>query len=154
MKKTILRVRPRGNRVEACFKGRHGGAPNWQHHVDHFPVCLRAVCAVLGKTCEAALDPELSLGRGEVVEMPQGVYLATRVVWESDSAVSKALAEKTLEIDDGEAVSELAIKLARAHHAALITAAKMISDEEALAPSVVPEEIETTPDVEEVHAAE
>jgi hypothetical protein len=121
--------------------------------VDHFLACLRAICAVLGKTCEPTSD-DLSLGRGEVVDMPQSVYLATRVVWESDPAVSKALAEKTLEIDDGEAVSELAIKLARAHHAALVTAAKAIGDEAALASFDVAEEIESAPDVEEVHAAE
>jgi hypothetical protein len=86
--------------------------------------------------------------------MPQSVYLATRVVWEADAAVSKALAEKTLEIDDGEAVSELAIKLARAHHAALVTAAKASSDDEALASFDVAEEIASAPDVEELHAAE
>lgn len=154
MKQTILRVRRRGNRIEAGFKGRSGGAPNWAHLVDHFPVCLRAVCAVLGKTCEQA-NEDLSLGRGEVVDMPQSVYLATRVVWESDTAVSKALANKTLEIDDAEAVSELAVKLARAHHAALISAAKTASDDEVLDPVIaIAEEIETTPDVEEEHAAE
>jgi len=122
--------------------------------VDHFPVCLRAVCAVLGKTCEAATS-DLSLGRGEVIDMPQSVYLATRVVWEADAAVSKALANKTLEIDDTEAVSELAIKLARAHHASLISAAETVPDDEVLDPIIaVTEEIETTPDVEEDHAAE
>ena len=153
MKQTFLRVRRKGNRIEARFKGREGGASNWTHLVDHFPVCLRAVCAVLGKSCEAASD-DLSLGRGEVIDMPQSVYLATRVVWEADAAVSKALANKTLEIDDGEAVSELTIKLARAHHATLITAAKSINDEEVLDPVVVAEEIETTPDVEKDHVAE
>lgn len=154
MKQTILRVRRSGNRIEARFKSRNGGAPNWAHLVDHFPVCLRAVCAVLGKTCEQA-NEDLSLGRGEVIDMPQSMYLATRVVWESDAAVRKALANKTLEIDDAEAVSELAVKLARAHHAALITAAKTMTDDEILDPVVVVgEEIETTPDVEEDHAAE
>ena len=154
MKQTILRVRRRGNRIEARFKGRNGGAPNWAHLVDHFPVCVRAVCAVLGKTYEPAND-ELALGRGGVIDLPQSVYLATRVVWESDAAVSKALANRTLEIDDAEAVSELAVKLARAHHAALISAAKTLTDDEDLDPAIaVAEEIETTPDVEEEHAAE
>jgi hypothetical protein len=118
------------------------------------PVCLRAVCAVLGKKCEQA-NEELSLGRGEVIDMPQSMYLATRVVWESDAAVSKALANNTLAIDDAEAVSELAVKLARAHHAAIISAAKAVTDDEFVDPVViVAEEIEITPDVEEDHAAE
>ncbi len=109
---------------------------------------------MLGKTCEPA-GADLSLGRGEVVDMPQSVYLATRVVWESDAAVSKALANKTLEIDDAEAVSELAVKLARAQHAALIIAAQTLTDDALLDPSVLGgEEIESTSDVEEDHAAE
>ncbi len=154
MKQTILRVRRKGSRIEARFKGRNGGASNWPHLVDHFLACLRAVCAVLGKTCEPA-GADLSLGRGEVVDMPQSVYLATRVVWESDAAVSKALANKTLEIDDAEAISELAVKLARAQHAALIIAAQTLTDDALLDPSVLGgEEIESTSDVEEDHAAE
>jgi hypothetical protein len=61
MKQTVLSVRRKGPRIEARFKGRNGGASNWPHLVDHFLACLRAICAVLGKTCEPASD-DFSLG--------------------------------------------------------------------------------------------
>ena len=152
MKQTILRVRKVGKRVEARFRGRNGGARNWPHIVDHFVASLAAVCAVLGK---AFISSTPTMGRGEVVSIPQSAYVAARVIWETDAIVAKAIADKALEVEDESVVSELALHLARAHHAPLIAAAKALAEADALT-SISPstEDDEDSPDMDDDHAEE